>query len=160
MTVDSLKTAVILLLVPLVLFSCKQKKVVTEEDKVKEVAYKAAEYVKKKDLDGLMSLVAEDYKDEKGHDYEAIKKLIAKKLKGFLTITVMARNIDVKLEGDKATMIVDMVFIKNMEVGENLEKVPAEAIIGYRFTVKLEKRETGWKVLSASWYDAGLATLL
>ncbi len=146
------------LLLFFILFSCAKKEL-TEEDRIKAEVEKAVEYIRTKNLDGLTGLLSKDYKDEKGRDYGAVKKMLAEKLSGYLSITVMARNIDIKLEDSDATMVVDMVFIKNMEV-EDLEEVPPEAVTGYRFTVRLKKEDTGWKVASASWYDAGLATLL
>lgn len=144
----------------LILFVSSCGKVVSEEDKVREVIKSTASEMMEKDIRGVMKHFSEDYKDDRGNDRKTIKSFIFMQVMRQGKISIFLRSMDVSIaeEGDKALAIVDVVLAEGIST-ENFSDILPDSSSGYRFTLLLDDNDGRWQINSATWENIGARAL-
>jgi len=136
-------------------FSCKAK---SEKTKILELMDKTGEYVEKKDVESLMSYIADDYSDFRGlnkSETEEMAKHYFLEYQGIVT-HVLSTKID-EITTDGASIQTDvLVSSGGAQLFRKFVKFAGDY---YRIKARLVKRDETWLLHYAEWTHISLEGL-
>lgn len=157
MTKTRCRALFVALSLPLVLWACSEE--LTEEDRLRLVVDEIAASARAMDVKGIMGHVSGDYNDDKGFDYDGLKRLLLREFFRTNKVGVFVRGVDVEVKGDSALVDTRVLLVRGRAV-ERLEDVVPDEANGFRFSVVFRKEDGEWKALSAKWDRVGVLGLL
>ena len=118
--------------------SCGSK---TEEDRIRELMKEAGQHIEKKDIDGLMSLLSEDYTDFRERDKTQTQDMVQTYFSEFrgIVIHVLSTRID-KIDPGGATIRTDAALSSG--AAKALRKLVPVSTDNYRFDY--DDNISGW----------------
>ncbi len=131
----------------------------TDEELVRGVVDKAVRAAEGKDAAAFMKLVAKDYSDDEGNDYNGVKGILVYELLRKENLRVFVRSLAIEVKGNEALIDARVALVRGMD-SESLKDIIPENAEGMRFNVVLRKQGGGWKAISAKWAPIGAAGLL
>jgi hypothetical protein len=127
----------------------------SDEDLVRRLFEDAALAAEEKRVSDAVAGVSERFRGE-GLDRPGVKQLVAALVFRGQWVRVSIAGVEVRVEGDRATAIVDAVLARAAGQGKALgDLLPGEAT-AHRFDCALEREEDGWRVVAASWRPVAL----
>ena len=135
--------------------SCGSK---TEEDRIRELMKEAGQHIEKKDIDGLMSLLSEDYTDFRERDKRQTQDMVQTYFSEFrgIVIHVLSTRID-KIDPGGATIRTDAALSSG--AAKALRKLVPVSTDNYRFDIELTKKQDRWLIRYAPWKHIGIEEL-
>lgn len=145
-------TALLLVLLTAASFcpSCRQE---TEEDKVRRAFDSVTRLAEKKDLEGLMAYVAEDFRDFEGRDKAGLRRLASAYFSGREGIVVHRLSARIgQFASEKCSLEADVALSSGgAEALRRLVRVSPDI---YRLRVDLVKMgEDDWQMAYAEWAE-------
>jgi len=126
------------------------------QQRIRAVMQQAERAVEHGDLDGLMELVAPDYRDAAGRDRNALRGLVALYLRQNRQLWVVYQEKSLTLDGPDRGEVDAVVALAARPPGSGLDLRRASADL-LRVRVTLERRDGDFVVVEADWDEATLA---
>jgi hypothetical protein len=131
----------------------------SEEARIDKLMDRIGSLAEKKDLSGLLALLADDYADFEGRDRAATEALLADHFHRRYGIVVHLLHTEIGgiMPGGTATVEADVVLSSGG--AEVLRKIIRFAGEFFKFKLDLRKTADGWRVGRAEWTRSSLAGL-
>jgi ketosteroid isomerase-like protein len=135
--------------------ACVQK---TDADLIKELVDDMGKLIEKKDLPGLLNLLAEDYSDFTGRTKGQTEDMVKSYFNQFrgIVIHILHTRID-KIETQQASIQSDVALSSG--AARAFRKFIRISTDNYRLRIKLIKKEDRWLIRYAEWTYIGLDEL-
>lgn len=129
------------------LFSCGAK---SDEALILELMHRVGDLAEKRDVDGLMCLVAEDYRDFEGRDKNSTRGMVDGYFRRYrgIVIHVLSTRIE-ETSGGEASIQTDMALSSG--AAQFFRKLVKFSADNYRFRLSLGKTEGQWRIRFAEW---------
>lgn len=122
----------------------------TERQRVERVVRGILRRIEKRDAAGLCLHLAEDYKDNNGHNRASLRALLSRGLPYFSSIDVTASELETKIhEGEPKTATVEFDARIRAYRREHPNKWPGQART--RVRLHLRKKDGEWRVTEAEY---------
>ncbi len=130
----------------------------TDEEKIKEQIKEASLLIEKKDLEGLMGFLAEDYSDHRGRNRSQTRDMVQSYFSQFrgIVVHVLSTRID-DITASEASIQSDAALSSGG--ARALRRLIRVSIDNYRFKIKLIKQEDRWQIRYAEWKPIGIEEL-
>lgn len=137
----------LIFLLVLCAFSCREKR---DEELIADLIGNLGKLAEKRDVDGLMSSLSENYSDFAGRDKSKTRLLVENYFKRYrgIVVHVLSTRID-KISGDEANIQTEMAFSSG--AAEVLRKLVRASLDNYRFHFTLIKKKGEWQIQFADW---------
>jgi hypothetical protein len=141
------KGTVPFLLLCLLLVSCGGK---SDEDLIMELMGKIGRFAENKDVSGVMSNLAEDYRDFEGRDLKETEDMIRGYFKQFrgIAVNVLCTKID-EIRTPEASIRTDVALSSG--AAKAFRKLIRLSTDNYRLKIRLKKANGVWKIQYAEW---------
>ena len=135
--------------------SCSPRK---DEDRIREMMKEAGRLIEKKDIPSLMSLLSDDYTDDKGRDKIQTGSMVQTYFQEFRGIVIhsLGTRID-ELEEGAARIRTDAAISSG--AAKALRKLVPVSTDNYRFRIELIKEQDRWLIRYAEWKHIGAQEL-
>lgn len=121
----------------------------SDEYRIRKLIKEGASAVEREDLEGLMSKVSFNYRDEYGLSYLLLKDVIKREFGYYSDIDVEYENIEVEVDKDKATATLDLMVLAS--AGSERGYIFGDLREPLRLKLELEKGSMRkWLVLNSS----------
>jgi len=127
--------------------ACRTK---TEEDLVRDFVNRIAHQVEKKDVQGLLRSLSEDYKDFEGRTKETTEAMVKDyfaRYKG-IVVHVLSTRVD-RIEAPRAIIQTEAAISSG--AAEVFRKLVRASLDNYRFNFQLIKTGESWQIQYAEW---------
>lgn len=113
----------------------------------------------RRDVKALRGWISERYRDEHGHDRQAIGQLLTLQLlRGAVTVYVLAKEVRVHEDRQGAEVQAKLLLTRSPRVKQLTEIIP-EAAKALRLTLRF-RREERWMIDGAAWSDLRVQEVL
>ena len=130
------------------------------EARLRSAIASAEQAVEARSLKQAASYIADDYRDDRGHDRRAVSQLLFAYLQRNRNIHLLSRIAELELDADgRAAQVLLYVAMAGSPIA-SLEEVATLRADLYRFELQFIDGQQGWQLLSADWRRAGLEELL
>jgi hypothetical protein len=141
---------IVLVLLPvllLVYWGCSGK---SEEDLIRETVNKIGDYAEERDAIGILTVIADDYSDDRERTKEDIEILLDENFDKYtgIVVNILGTKI-VQINLPEAKVEIDTAFSSG--AARAFRKIVRFSGHCYRFDVEMIKDIDQWKVKSASW---------
>lgn len=119
-----------------------------DEERIVALFLDAARAVEEKRVGDAVEAVSERYRGE-GQDRRGVKQLVAAQVLRGEWVSVTVAGTRVKLEGDAAEAVVDVVLARSGKGARLADLLPEQASAN-RLTCRLEREAGDWRVVSAA----------
>ena len=153
----SLFAGALCLLVVIALCSCGNK--ATDEEIIRATVNGAVLSAEAKDIAGFMKVVAKDYRDDNGLDYNGVKGIVFREFFKPGRIKIFVTGITVEVKGEKGLVTAKAVLVRGAEV-KTIKDVFPENADAFKFTLIFKKQGAQWKLFNATWEPVSVAGLL
>jgi hypothetical protein len=140
MSKKSIALLFILIAVPLIIYLIWP----SDESRIKKLFREGARAIEKEDLDGAMSKVSYNYRDEYGLTYLYMKELMKSAFQRMKDIKVEYENLKINISDRTATADMDVRIIAN--IGNNTGYIMGDLPNPAHLKFTLEKQRTTWLV--------------
>jgi len=130
----------------------------TDRDLILELLDRVKELVDKKDVEGLMVLVDEDYLDFEGRGKKETEEMIQDYFKEYIGIVLHILSTEFEEIKDFEISLETEVVLSS-GAAEVFRKLVRFAGNFYRFQLKLRKKGNEWQVFYARWQEIGMGDL-
>lgn len=122
----------------------------TDEDQIRAIIHDAARAAEDKRIGDAVRGLSDRFQGQQGLDKATAKQFVAfQVLRGTWTsVSVVGEKI--KVEGDTARSIVDVVMSRSGKGTKLAELLPETASV-HRFDFRWARERDGWKVITATW---------
>jgi hypothetical protein len=156
--VKNLQLRQLIFLLALLLFfmTCRGPK--TDDDLIQEQMDKIGQFIEKKDLESLMSFLADDYTDHRGRDRGQTRDMVQSYFSQFrgIVVHILSTRID-DITPPEASIQTDAALSSGG--ARILRKMVRVSTDNYRFKIKLIKQEGRWLIRYAEWKPIGIDEL-
>ncbi|NIM89793.1 MAG: hypothetical protein GTO17_02470 [Candidatus Aminicenantes bacterium] len=137
------------------LISCAAK---TDEELIFDLMGDIGEYTEKKDIENIMTLIADDYTDFQRRDKSQTQDMIQQYFDQYrgIVIHVLSTQID-ELKPPEASIRTEIAMSSG--VAKVLRKVIRYSTDNYRLKMRLIKRDESWQIKYAEWRHVSLDEL-
>ena len=152
----------ILLLLPLLLFTSACTEQSTPEEEIRRSIESMAESVRAKNVKAFMKAVSRDYRDPSGIEYKGVKGMIFRQFMAPGSLKLFMRDLAIEvIAPDETRAVVEArAFLVRAGAGESIsDTLPSDAQ-GFRFRVVMGLEEGVWRARSAEWEAVGLLGLI
>jgi hypothetical protein len=141
------------LVIPIIFFlaffltSCLEK---TDEQLILELMEDIGEYAEKKDMSGIMTNLADDYRDFEGRGKKETQDMINEYYARYrgIAINVLSTQID-QIQSQKAIIQTEVAFSSG--AAKVFRKLIRYSTENYRLKIRLIKRNDKWQIQYAEW---------
>lgn len=140
MSKKSIAFLFILIAVPLIIYLIWP----SDESRIKKLFREGAQAIEKEDLDGAMSKVSYNYRDEYGLTYLYMKELMKSAFQRMKDIKVEYENLKINISDRTATADMDVRIIAT--IGNNTGYIMGDLPNPAHLKFTLEKQRTTWLV--------------
>lgn len=154
--VTLVKIAVLLIAISAIfLTGCSPK---TDEDEIRGLMDEVGRHIEKKDISGLMDMLADDYSDFRDRDKDRTRDMIQSYFDQFRGIVVhlLHTKID-KIDFPEAAIQTDAALSSG--AAKALRKLVPVSTDNYRFKIRLIKEQGRWLITYAEWAHIGIEEL-
>lgn len=139
----------------LLLTACGPK---TGEDQIRGLMDEAGRYIEKKDISGLMDMLADDYSDFRNRDKDRTRDMVQSYFDQFRGIVVhlLHTKID-KIDLPEAAIQTDAALSSG--AAKALRRLVPVSTDNYRFKITLIKKQGRWLITYAEWTPIGIEEL-
>jgi hypothetical protein len=130
----------------------------TDKELIQEQMDEVGQFIEKKDLDSLMSFLADDYTDHRGRDRVQTRDMVQSYFSQFrgIVVHILSTRID-DITPPEASIQTDVALSSGgARVLRKMIRVSTE---NYRFKIKLIKQEGRWLIRYAEWTPIGFEEL-
>jgi hypothetical protein len=139
----------------LLMTACGQK---TDEDLIKELMNEAGECIEKKELNGLMILLADDYSDFRGRDKVKTHDMVQSYFDQFRGIVIHILHIRIdEIKPQEASLQCDVALSSG--AARTFRKLIRVSTENYRLGLRLRKIGERWLIQYAEWKYIGFDEL-
>jgi hypothetical protein len=134
------------------LLSCGES--LSPEDELRALVEDGVRAAGEGDLDALMDLAAEDYRDEGGNDRRALRLTVGYYLRSYGTLHLFHRVTGVEIPAEGEGRVTLAVALAARPIGNGVDLGEMEADI-LRVELGAARRKGEWKVIRARWERGG-----
>jgi hypothetical protein len=120
-----------------------------DEERIRTLLREAAAAAEEKRIDGVVRDLSEGFEGQ-GLDRRDARRLVAFHVLRGSWVSVQVAGDAVRVEGDRARAVVDVVLSRSGKGTPLAELLPETASV-HRFDLRLAREEGGWKVTGAAW---------
>ncbi|MBC7364875.1 MAG: hypothetical protein H5U07_10130 [Candidatus Aminicenantes bacterium] len=148
-------TSVLLLWLVFSLACCQKN---NESGLIRENLLSVVTAAEKKDMDGVLRILAEDYRDFENRDVKATTELLEFYFRHYYGIVIHLLEMETLINQDTAEVRAEVLFSSGPL--ETLRKNLGLVGSFFRFKFKMSKGVNGWKIKYAEWWEVEENSLL
>jgi hypothetical protein len=122
----------------------------TDEERIRALFDDAARAAEEKRIGDAVQGVSERFEGEGGLDKAGVRRLVAAHVLRGTWVSVTVSGAKVSVQGDAARAVVDVIMSRSSKGRALADLLPEQATV-HRFQLGLQREESGWRVVTASW---------